>query len=82
MKLSSLPEDTNVQTFKLKLPEDALAKFKAFAGGEPEMYVVGPVMGWGCMMSPEPPDHKGKRRLFPVPEDIHPKEILEWEVVS
>ncbi len=82
MRLKDLPPDTNVQAFKVKLPAKVLKAFKAFAGGEAEMYPVGPCMGYGFMMSPQAPTHKGERRLYPVPDSIPLPEMLNWRIVE
>lgn len=79
MRLSELPQNTNCQNIKLKVPKKALKAFRAYAGGEPEMYPVGHVMGYGFMMSPNPPGWKD-RRLYPLPESIKQSELLEWEI--
>ena len=55
MKLNELDENTVIDAVAIRIPEDVLEQFKDFAGGEPVMYYVGPVMGYGAMMSPDPP---------------------------
>lgn len=80
MKLNELSDSTNVIGIKIKLPAKALKMFKAFAGGESEMYVCGSSMG--CFfMSPDSPE-KPKRRLYPLPPDISTTDILQWKVAS
>jgi hypothetical protein len=80
MKVSELPEDADLGFVKMRLPEDALKAFKGYGGGEPEMYYCGQVMGWGHMMSPDRPG--GDRKLYPIPAEVDPKSLLEWEVVE
>jgi hypothetical protein len=79
--LNDLPGDTNVQDYKLKLPAKVLHAFRAYGGGEPEMYPVGHCMGAGFMMSPEAPD-SGNRRLYPLPPSVPQQNLLKWEVVG
>lgn len=81
MKLKDLPPDTDVTTFRLKLPAKALKAFKAYAGGEPIMYPVGHCMGYGFMMSPDAPDAEN-RRLYPLPDSIPQQDLLKWTVVA
>ena len=78
MKVSDLPENEVIDAVRIKVPDDVLEEFKDFAGGEPEMYVVGNVMGYGFMMSPDPPGNE--RRLYPMPMSVKPSDILLWEV--
>lgn len=80
-KVSDLGDDANLTNVPIRLPEEALQKFKDYAGGEPVMYCCGGVMGYGFMMSPHPPGME-ERRLYPLPIDISPSEILDWEVVD
>jgi hypothetical protein len=80
VKLKELPKDTNVQNYCVRLPKKVLKAFKEYAGGEPIMYPVGPVMGYGFMFSPQAPTEKN-RRLYPMPETIELKEILNWTIV-
>jgi len=80
MKLSELPDDTNMLAHKLRLPDDVFKKMKAYAGAEREMYPAGPTHG-AFFMSPDPLDAKS-RRLYPLPEYMDPLLLLEWEVVQ
>lgn len=79
MKIKDLPENDKLDHVRIKLPDDALEKFRGYAGGEQIMYVVGNVNGYGFMMSP---DSLGSetRRLYPLPPEILPIDILEWDV--
>lgn len=79
--LMDLPGDADVSSHKLKLPAKALKAFLAYAGGEPAMYPVGCTMGYGFMMSPEPPSSPS-RRLYPLPDSIAQRELLNWEIVE
>jgi len=81
MKVKELPKNTNLTTIKVKLPKKVLIEYKAYCGGEEEMYVVGDMMG-DFFMSPFPSDTKGERRLYPMPISVNPKDILEWEVTN
>lgn len=76
-----LPGDADVSGYKLKLPAKALKAFLAYAGGEPSMYPVGSCMGYGFMMSPEPPS-SSSRRLYPMPDSIAQSELFNWEIVE
>lgn len=80
-RLKDLSGDTNVQDYRLRLPAKALKAFKEYAGGEPAMYPVGCTMGYGFMMSPEPPSSPS-RRLYPLPDSIAQRELLNWEIVE
>jgi hypothetical protein len=80
MKVNELPEKSNITNVKVKLPVDALEKYKKYAGGEEEMWIVGWTMG-DFFMSSDGKDKKS-RRLYPMPESIKPQDILEWEVVE
>lgn len=80
-KVNQLPKDANLSKVKVRLPPDILKQYQEYCGGEPEMWIGGPLMGdW--FLSPHPPDTKGERKLFPMPEHIYPQQILEWEVVE
>lgn len=82
MLVKELPEGTNLTEIKVILPDDVLEKYKAYCGGEKEMYIAGSMMG-DFFLSPNPKtDGKGERRLYPMPETIDPSDILEWEVVK
>lgn len=80
MIVEELPKGTNLLYVRLKLPTDALEKYKDYAGGEEEMYIVGNTMG-DFFMSPNPPG-KHKRRLYPLPLGVTPQDMLKWEVVE
>jgi len=81
MKVSELPEDTNLRDIKVELPDDVLEQYQEYCGGEKQMYVVGSMMG-DFFLSPDPyNDGKGKRRLYPMPLAVIPQHILGWEVV-
>ena len=78
MLVSDLPEDECIDNVRIRLPDEVLNEFKDFAGGESVMYVVGNVMGYGFMMSPDPPGDE--RQLYPLPMSVKPRDILSWEV--
>lgn len=78
MKVSELPENTNLTKVKVRLPKDVLKKYKEYAGGEKEMYIVGSMMG-DFFLSPT---IKKERRLYPMPLGVIPEDILNWEVVE
>ena len=80
MKLSEIDENTVIDAVALRLPEDVLEEFKDYCGGEPVMYYCGPVMGYGSMMSPQPPGTKGERRLYPFPPSVNTSDMLDWEI--
>ena len=80
MLVKELPEGTNLTLVKVKLPEAALESFKGYAGGEPEMWVAGPMMGDFFLTSNARGDEK--KRLYPFPVNLEPSDILEWEVVE
>lgn len=80
-KVNQLPEKTNLTKLKVKLPPAVLEAYKNYCGGEEEMWVVGDLMG-DFFLSPLPPDTKGERRLYPMPPEVVPADILEWEVVE
>lgn len=79
--LTDLPGNADVSSYKLKLPAKALKAFREYAGGESAMYAVGHTMGYGFMMSPQPPG-ASNRRLYPLPETIAQSELLNWEIVE
>lgn len=81
MKLSDLPPDTDISAIPVKVPAKALRAFRAYAGGEPVMYPAGDCMGYGFMMSPQPPG-AGDRRLYPLPPTIDQTDILKWTIVG
>ena len=85
MVVKELKKDQDLTKVRVKLPEDVLKQYKDYGGGEPEMYIAGSMMG-DFFMSPDPPDNKveGKatRRLYPMPQFVEPKDILEWEVAE
>ena len=80
MKVKDLPENDSLANTRIELPKTILQKFKEYAGGESVMYVVGDVMGYGFMMSPDPPG--SKRRLYPFPPGITPERILDWDIAK
>lgn len=81
MKVKELPKDTNLTKIKVKLPDDVLKAYKEYAGGEPEMWIVGSMMGdW--FLSPIAPGIKGKRRLYPMPISVEPFHILDLDVAE
>lgn len=80
-KVNQLPENTNLTKVKVKLPDNVLKDYKDYCGGEPEMWIVGDLMG-DFFLSPLHPDTKGERRLYPMPINVVPSDILEWEVVE
>lgn len=80
LKGMKLPSSTNVQVFKLRLPPKVLKAFKAFGGGERDMYICD-TYGMGLMMSPQKAG-TGKRRLFPVPPSVDTRDMMNWEVVG
>lgn len=83
MKVKDLPETTDLGDVLIELPDEALAAFEDYLGGEKKMYLVGEMMNefW---MSPNPPkpNGKGNRRLYALPMGYQPSDILEWEVAS
>jgi hypothetical protein len=81
MKVSSLPPDTDLTTFRVKVPAKALKAFRAHLGGEPLMYPVGHVMGYGFMMSPDAPG-ASNRRLYPLPPEVSTTDILNWKLAD
>lgn len=81
MKVKELPEDTNLAEVLVELPDEALERYRDYAGGEKRMYIVGSMMG-DFFMSPMKPHPKKSRQLFPMPISITPQDILEWEVVD
>ncbi len=81
MTLSDLPPTTDVTSLKVKLPARALRAFRAYGGGEAVMYPVGHCMGYGFMMSPQPPGDS-KRTLYPLPPSVSGKDLLKWRVVK
>lgn len=81
MKVNQLPENTNLTNVMVKLPDNVLAEYKDYCGGEPEMWIVGSMMG-DFFLSPAPPSTKGERRLYPMPISVVPSDILEWEVTQ
>jgi hypothetical protein len=80
MKVSELPENTNLTEVKVKLPSEVLKDFKNYMGGEQEMYIIGFTMG-DFFLSPQPKSIK-ERRLYPLPPHIEASNILDWEVVE
>ena len=86
MKVSELPENTNLTLVKVRLPDDVYREFQNYAGGEREMYIAGSIM-MEFFMSPHAKDHVDEngssyRQLYPLPSRYTPKHILDWEVVS
>lgn len=81
LKVKDFPPSTDLTTIKVRLPAKTLKAFKAFGGGEREMYPVGDVMGYGFMLSPQFPGTE-KRQLFPLPPEMSPAEMLDWTVVG
>lgn len=81
VRLKDLPPNTNLVNIKVKLPAKALKTFISYGDGEKEMYPVGAVMGYGCMMSPDKPG-TSERRLYPLPPEISQTEILEGKIVQ
>lgn len=79
MIVSDLPKDFDITNITVKLPKEVLLSFQDYLGGEEEMYIAGPAMG-EFMMSPDPPNQE--RRLYPMPIDVSPEDILSWEVAS
>lgn len=81
MKIKDLPKDMDLLSVLIKVPAKALKHFKSYAGGEATMYCVGPTMGYGFMMSPDPPA-ADERRLYPLPPEVSTSDILEWRLAS
>lgn len=86
MKVSELPEDTNLTLVKVRLPDDVYQEFQKYAGGEKEMYIAGGVM-MEFFMSPHSKDHidengESYRQLYLLPPQYTPSQILDWEVAS
>ena len=81
MLVKQLPRDINLSKVKIKLPDNVLKMYKDYCGGETEMWIVGAMMG-DFFLSPIPPEPKGRRRVFPMPELVEYSDILEWEVVE
>jgi len=79
MLVKDLPEGTNLINVKVILPDDVLKAYKDYCGGTRKMWIVGNTMG-DFFMSPHIPTKKGSRRLYPMPININPKDILDWEV--
>jgi hypothetical protein len=77
MKIKDLPKDKDISCVRIKLPPGVLKKFVAYCGGKSKMYAVGHCMGYGFMMSPDPPGDD--RRLYPLPPTVKQEDILEWE---
>lgn len=80
MKIKDLPPQADLTKFRVKLPAKALKQYKAYAGGESIMYIVGGMMG-DFFMSPDAPTKKGNRRLYPMPTLVTPQDILNWTIV-
>lgn len=81
MKVKELPQDTDLTTVKVELPNNVLTKYKNYVGGEKEMYIVGNMMG-DFFLSPFPKTTKGDRVIYPMPLGVFPEDILEWNVVK
>lgn len=80
MIVNELPKDTYFADIKVKLPADVLKQYKDYCGGEPEMWIVGDLMG-DFFLSPDPPRPE-HRKLYPMPPGVLPSDILEWEVAD
>jgi hypothetical protein len=80
MKITDLPDNFDLTDTLVELPENVLKQFKNFAGGEKHMYIVGATMG-DFFMSPDKKGSK-KRRLYPLPLSVEPRDIADWEVVE
>jgi len=80
MLVKDLPKNTDLAKIKVRLPAPVLASYKRYCGGEPEMWIAGSTMG-DFFLSPHPPSG-GERRLYPMPIDVQPSDILKWEVVE
>ena len=78
--VKNLPKDTNLTKVKVKLPDNVLEEYKGYCGGEPEMWIVGDLMG-DFFLSPTAPTPE-HRRLYPMPITVQPSDILDWEVVE
>lgn len=81
MKVNELAKDNNLTKIKVKLPESIFESYKNYLGAEPEMWIVGYMMG-DFFLSPDAPSTKGNRILYPMPLGVIPKDILDWEVVE
>ncbi len=79
MKVRDLPEYAPLDSVRIRLPRKAWRQFQEYAGGEPVMYCAGGVGGYGFMMTPDPPGSES-RRLYPLPPEILPIDILDWSV--
>lgn len=79
-KVSDLPKDSNLTKVKVRLPDNVLKLYKEYGGGEPEMWIAGAMMG-DFFLSPNPPG-PGERRLYPMPVQVEPTDIIGWEVVE
>lgn len=79
-KITDLPNNFDLTNTLIELPDDVLKQFKEHAGGEKHMYIVGHYMGDFFMT----PDKKGsaKRRMYPLPLGIVPRDIANWKVVE
>ena len=84
IKVNQLPPDTNLVKVQFRLTPELLKHYSDYCGGEEKMWFIGPLMGdWFVSpQSPEEKDEKGSRRLFPMPEQVSPADLLECEVVS
>jgi len=80
MFVKDLSDSINLTKVKVRLPEEVIKKYRAYYGGEPEMWIAGGFMG-DFFLSPDPPGVK-PRRLYPMPENVKPSDLLDWEVVS
>jgi hypothetical protein len=79
MLVQDLPEDADLGSVLLRVPDNFLATMRSHAGGEPEMYLVScGIVSW---FSPDPPTSK-KRRLYPTLPHWDVGKILTWEVVN
>jgi hypothetical protein len=81
MKVSELPKGSNLTLVKVRLSDEQLTQYKAYNGGEQDMWIVGETMG-DFFLSPHPPNMKGERRLYPIPITLEPQFLLKCEVVE
>jgi hypothetical protein len=79
-KVKELKEGTNLTKVKVKLPENVLKEYENYYGGQPEMFIAGSMMG-DFFLSPNKPGNKN-RKLYPMPANAQPSDILDWEVVE
>ena len=82
MKLSEIKDkNTNLLNIKIKLTPELKEAYANYSSkGEDEVYIIGSMMG-DFFISP---DARGvnKRRLYPMPEEVEPKDLLECQILE